>query len=161
MTLHGCLRGLFALPKVSSDFKNACVAYIEFNDSGQLQTPQTDQVGKALSLIKAASTPRPGEISQPIIMVFAHGWKHNAEGGIFEGPKVQGLKDFLNNFREHYPNQYVDTNGGFCDAGTPDCRLLSCDRDLHSLAWRYDFILLPIHPRIHLLRPRTRGHIDQ
>ena len=86
--------GPLCLAKVSSDFKNPCVAYIEFNDSGQLQTPQTDQVGKALSLIKAASTPRPGEISQPIIMVFAHGWKHNAEGGIFEDSERPGAQGF-------------------------------------------------------------------
>lgn len=114
----------------AADFHGACIAYIEFDDLGELRSRDANgratQVGGALDLIKAAETDEnPNERTQPVIMVFVHGWKHNASAGPPEDANVQGVKDFLNMLQAHYPEQYIDNKGNSCSAAAnAGCLLL-------------------------------------
>ncbi len=129
----------------ATDFHHPCLAYIEFDDLGELRDRQGDsplrefdigasvQVQRAIDTIHAAmkdgktDPANPNLInirSQPVIFVFVHGWKHNASPGPPEDDNVQGVKEFLDMLREHYPDVWlrIDKNTKTpCAQGTPGC----------------------------------------
>jgi hypothetical protein len=124
------------------EFHVPCVAYIEFDDMGELRdrdkiTGKSLQLDAALATINAAQKTLPSGVkSQPIVLVFVHGWKHNASPGPPEDANVQGVKDFLNMLHRTYKDQYVDSNDAACVFG-PGCttRLLHPVVGVY-IAWR-------------------------
>jgi hypothetical protein len=135
------------------DFHHPCLAYIEFDDLGELRDRQDQtagssvQVNRAVATIKAAMTDGVRDHqnhslanvrSQPIVLVFVHGWKHNASPGPPEDTNVQGVKEFLDMLRQHYPDVWVSPDlKTQCDTQTNTCttRLLHPVVGVY-IAWR-------------------------
>lgn len=125
----------------AADFKGACISYIEFDDLGELRlrdgSGAATQVDAAVQLIAAAMQPGSDqEKTQPIVMVLVHGWKHNAAAGPPEDANVQGVKDFADMLRDHYPDSHVNDHGDSCDEGTPGCKLLRHPVVAVYIGWR-------------------------
>ena len=125
----------------AADFKGACISYIEFDDLGELrlrgENGAATQVDATVQLIQAAM--RPGsyqEKTQPIVMVFVHGWKHNATAGPPEDANVQGVKDFADMLRGHYLDSHVTDEGDPCDEATTGCKLLRHPVVAVFIGWR-------------------------
>jgi hypothetical protein len=145
--------------KNAADFRHPCLAYIEFDDLGELRDRQSNspplefqpgssvQVNRAIETIRASmrdgkadpqSSQLAGILSQPVVFVFVHGWKHNASSGPPEDTNVQGVKEFLDMLKEHYPDVWVTPDlEKECDQRTDECTV----RLLHPVvgvyvAWR-------------------------
>jgi hypothetical protein len=139
--------------KNAGDFKTPCMSYIELDDLGELRVAPGDlklpdreqnaptQLSVVLSLIRAAMKPVESERSQPIIMVFVHGWKHNAQNGNFEDPNVQGQKDFLDLLKDRYPDEWIDAaTWNRCKQGADGCVMLRHPVVGIYIGWRGDTI---------------------
>jgi hypothetical protein len=162
--------GKLCQPKTTAaDFDKPCIAYVEFDDLGELRvapgdivktdkaktdangkkqthcdtghspTPNPSQVDIAKDLICSAMKPAKDELSQPIVLVFVHGWKHNASQKPVEDANVQGVKDFLNALKRHYPDSWVRDNQ-FCEKRSPGCQLLRHPVIGIYIAWRGDSV---------------------
>lgn len=116
---------------------NACMAFIEFDEMGEMWNPATfytgrppkpGQLEKALDLIDKAKS----KSDHPIIVVFIHGWKNNAnrEAGHQSGNVIgfEGVLEFLKNGK--------DASGQPLYAGSPVVGIyMSWRADLISKYW--------------------------
>ena len=87
-----------------------CLAFIEFDDLGEARVK--DSIGRAAQLLHAEDLVRAAvladPIHQPVVLVFIHGWQHNADPGPPEDPNIQGFKVVLNNlYRRDYVGHVV------------------------------------------------------
>ncbi len=85
--------------------QNACLAFLEFDDMGEMW--DATQLDKALALIRRAKARSP----HPIVVTFTHGWKHNAndqpgqpDGNVFG---FEGVLDFL--VHPPSPHRFADS----------------------------------------------------
>jgi hypothetical protein len=84
--------------------ENACMAFLEFDEMGEMWDPA--QLQSVLALIKRARSISP----HPIVVTFTHGWKNNADddpahvnGNVFG---FEGVLDYLQHQPDH---RYADS----------------------------------------------------
>ncbi len=105
--------------------ESPCLAYLEFDDMGEPwernPSGRPAQLSRALDLIRDARKRDP----DTLVLVFVHGWRHNAAGGgkETEDSNVTGFKAVLRGIHQDFPHPilgvYVGWRGGIVSRHLP------------------------------------------